>query len=181
MARAYTASVTDHTPDPADLISLRATSQAHHAQLMPHVDRLLTLAEMVGRVECGALHRLYNEEYGFVAGQLVPHMDAVEATLYDRLETLMGPRHTMSPMREEHRIVRELIAELGTYQVHADHCSWDELEGLALRRALYRLHALLKVHLAEEEQYLAVLDRSLTDAEKDVLARLLAHATVGGA
>ena len=54
------------------------------------------------------------------------------------------------------------------------------MEGLALRRALYRLHALLKVHLAEEEQYLAVLDRSLTDAEKDVLARHLEHATAGG-
>jgi hypothetical protein len=159
----------------SDLVSLRVTSQAHHAQLMPHVDRLLTLAEMVGRVECRALHRLYNEEYGFVARKLVPHMDAVEATLYDRLEVIMGPRHTMAPMREEHRIVRELIAEMATYQVHEAQCSWDELEGLALRRSLYRLHALLKVHLAEEEQYLAVLDRSLTDAEKDVLARGLDH------
>jgi hypothetical protein len=55
------------------------------------------------------------------------------------------------------------------------------MEGLELRRALYRLHALLKVHLAEEEQYLAVLDRSLTPAEKDVLARRLDHPTVGQA
>ncbi len=162
-----------------DLVSLRATSQAHHALLMPHVDRLLTLAEMVGRVECSALHRLYNEEYGFVAGQLMPHMDAVEAALYERLEALMGPRHTMAPMREEHRIVRELIGELGAYQVHEDQCTWNEQEGLDLRRALYRLHALLKVHLAEEEQYLAVLDRSLTDAEKDTLARALDHPVLG--
>jgi hypothetical protein len=172
--------VTSDTPGPSDeLVSLRATSQAHHAQLMPHVDRLLTLAEMVGRVECAALHALYNEEYAFVAGQLIPHVDAVEATLYDRLEALMGPRHTMAPMREEHLVVRQLVAEMGTYQVHADQCTWNEMEGLALRRALYRLHALLKVHLAEEEQYLAVLDRSLSDAEKDELARRLDHATAG--
>ncbi len=170
--------MTNDTPDPlADLISLRATSQAHHAELMPHVDRLLTLAEMVGRVECKALHRLYNEEYGFVASTLVPHMAAVEETLYGRLEALMGPRHTMAPMREEHEVVRSLIEELGRFQVHEDRCTWDELEGLALRRALYRLHALLKVHLAEEEQYLAVLDRSLTDADKDALARALDHPT----
>jgi hypothetical protein len=160
------------------LVSLRATSEAHHALLMPHVDRLLTLAEMVGRVECRALHSLYNEEYGFVAGQLIPHIEAVEANLYDRLETLMGPRHTMAPMREEHQIVRSLIAELGAYQVHEDECTWNEMEGLELRRALYRLHALLKVHLAEEEQYLAVLDRNLGDAEKDALARRLDHATI---
>ena len=171
--------MTDDSPQPGELVSLRATSEAHHAQLMPHVDRLLTLAEMVGRVECAALHALYNEEYGFVAAQLIPHIDTVEAVLYERLEVLMGPRHAMAPMREEHETVRHLVAELGTYQVHEDHCTWNEREGLALRRALYRLHALLKVHLAEEEQYLAVLDRSLTDAEKDVLARHLEHATAG--
>jgi hypothetical protein len=168
--------VTSHAGHPGALISLRATSEAHHALLMPHVDRLLTLAEMVGRVECAALHALYNEEYGFVAGQLIPHMDAVEGVLYERLEAMMGPRHTMAPMREEHETVRALVAELGTYQVHEDHCTWNEMEGLALRRALYRLHALLKVHLAEEEQYLAVLDRGLSDAEKDALARRLDHA-----
>jgi hypothetical protein len=35
---------------------------------------------------------------------------------------------------------------------------------------------LLKIHLAEEELYLGVLDRDLTDAEKDALARGLDHA-----
>lgn len=171
----------DRSEPVADLVSLRATGAAHHALLMPHVDRLLTLAEIVGRVECRALHALYNEEYGFVAGQLIPHMDTVEAILYDRLEAIMGPRHTMAPMREEHETVRALIAELGSYQVHEDECTWNELEGLELRRALYRLHALLKVHLAEEEQYLAVLDRTLAAGEKDALARRLDHATVGSA
>ena len=105
----YDARVTADASDPQpELLSLKATSLAHHAELMPHVDRLLTLAEMVGRVECKALHRLYNEEYGFVAGTLVPHMAAVEETLYPSLEALMGPRHTMAPMREEHVIVRGL-------------------------------------------------------------------------
>jgi hypothetical protein len=176
----YHARVTDPAPlaTSHDLASLRATSEAHHALLMPHVDRLLTLAEMVGRVDCAALHALYNEEYAFITGQYLPHQDAVEAVLYGRLEAIMGPRHTMAPMREEHRTVRELVDELGKYRVHADHCTWNEMEGLAVRRALYRLHALLKVHLAEEEQYLAVLDRNLTDAEKDELARSLDHATI---
>lgn len=168
--------MTTNAPDPKpELVSLRATSQTHHAALMPHVDRLLTLAEMVGRVECKALHQLYSEELGFVAGTLVPHMAAVEEALYGRLEALMGPRHTMAPMREEHEIVRGLIDELAQFEAHEDHCTWSEMEGLALRRALYRLHALLKVHLAEEEQYLAVLDRSLGVADKDALARALDH------
>ena len=35
---------------------------------------------------------------------------------------------------------------------------------------------MLKVHLAEEELYLQVLERRLTDGEKAVLARSLDHA-----
>ena len=72
--------------------------------------------------------------------------------------------------------MRQLIEELGGYRQHAERCSWDTTEGLALRRALYRLHSILKVHLAEEELYLAVLDRNLSDEEKDLLARGIYHA-----
>lgn len=69
-----------------------------------------------------------------------------------------------------------LVDELGRYRRHADGCRWSAVEGLALRRALYRLHAILKVHLAEEELYLGVLERNLNDAEKDALARGIDHA-----
>jgi hypothetical protein len=162
--------------DDAAVTSLRSTGEDHHARLMPHVDRLLLLAEAVGHVDCEALHALFDTEYQFVVGQLVPHMDTIEAELYDRLEDLMGGRHTMAPMRQEHATMRALVAELGTYRGHAETCSWSGPEGMALRRALYRLHALLKIHLAEEELYLGVLDRNLTAAERARLVRALDHA-----
>ena len=157
-------------------MSLRTTSDEHHARLVPHVDRLLVLADMIGRVECSALHALFEEEYHFIVGQLVPHMEAIEATLYDRLEQVMGGRHSMAPMRQEHETVSRLVDELGRYRPHVEDCTWSGVEGLALRRTLYRLHALLKVHLAEEELYLSVLDQHLTDEEKDRLAHGLDHA-----
>lgn len=158
------------------MLSLRLTSEEHHARLLPHVDRLLDLADMVGHVDCEATHALFEEEYAFIVGQLVPHMDTIERTLYDRLEQLMGRRHSMAPMRQEHEAMRHLVEELSRYRRHVDGCRWTAVEGLGLRRALYRLHAILKVHLAEEELYLGVLDQNLTDAEKDRLARGLDHA-----
>ena len=158
------------------LVSLRTTSESHHAQLVPHVDRLLTLAEMVGHVDCDKLHAGFETEYRFVSEQLVPHMETIERELYGELERLLGGRHSMEPMREEHRTMLGLVEELGRYRGHVDDCSWSAIEGMALRRALYRLHALLKVHLAEEELYLGVLETHLTDAEKDRLARSLEHA-----
>ncbi len=144
---------------------------------MPHVDRLLVLAEMVGQVDCGAVHSLFEEEYAFIVAQLVPHMEAVEGTLYDRLEDLMGGRHSMEPMRQEHVAMRRLVDDLGRYRRHVEGCRWTTVEGLALRRALYRLHSILKVHLAEEDLYLGVLERNLDEAEKASLARGIDHAS----
>ncbi|TAK02825.1 MAG: hemerythrin domain-containing protein [Chloroflexota bacterium] len=158
------------------MTTLRATSEDHHARLVPHVDRLLTLAEAVGTIDCSALHALFEEEYAFIVGQLVPHMQAIEGTLYGRLEELMEGRHSMAPMRAEHVAMLRLVEELGRYREHAEGCRWSAVEGMALRRALYRLHAILKVHLAEEELYLGVLDRNLSEAEKALLAQGIDHA-----
>jgi hypothetical protein len=82
----------------------------------------------------------------------------------------------MAPMRQEHAAMKRLVEELGRYREHVEGCQWSAVEGLGLRRALYRLHALLKVHLAEEELYLGVLDQNISDEEKDLLARGLDHA-----
>lgn len=169
-------SVEHGAPEEETLVSLRTTTEAHHARLLPHVDRLQTLAEMVGHVECTSLHALFEEEYRFIVGQLVPHMEATERTLYARIEAELAGHHSLAPMREEHRIIGRLVEELGSYRAHASECTWSAVEGMALRRVLYRLHSLLKVHLAEEELYLEVLERGLTDGEKDVLARSLDHA-----
>jgi hypothetical protein len=161
---------------PDALVSLSTATEEHHARLLPHVDRLQALAEMVGRVDCSSLHALFEEEHRFIVGQLVPHMEAVERALYERIESELAGRHSLAPMREEHRTIARLVDELGGYRAHAAECSWSAVEGLALRRVLYRLHSLLKVHLAEEELYVQVLERGLTDREKDVLARSLDHA-----
>jgi hypothetical protein len=88
----------------------------------------------------------------------------------------MGHRHSMALMRQEHVVMGQLIEQLGRYRSHAEQCTWDTVEALALRRALYRLHSILKVHLAEEELYLSVLDQNLTEEEKDALARGISHA-----
>jgi hypothetical protein len=157
--------------------SLRLTSEEHHARMLPHVDRLLDLADMVGHVECSSIHEAFEQEYTFIVTQLVPHIDAIETTLYGRIEQLLDGRRSMAPMRAEHRAVGHLIEELGRYRRHvAAGCSWSAVEGMALRRALYRLHSILKVHLAEEELYLEVLEQNLTDEEKALLARGIDHA-----
>jgi hypothetical protein len=158
------------------MLSLRTTSNDHNARLMPHVDRLRVLAEMIGDVDCEAIHGLFEEEYLVVTRQLVPQMETIETLLYGQLEAVMGGRHSMKPMREEHRAMRALIEELGHYRQHVEGCRLTGVEALGLRRALYRLYSILKVHLAEEELYLGVLEQNLSDEQKDALARGIEHA-----
>jgi len=156
--------------------SLAETSQAHQDQLVQHVERLHALAEMVDADTSFALRAGLEEESRFVEDELVPHMAAIETTLYDRLERLMEGRHSMTPMRHEHDELRRLVGALGVYRELSAAGHLDPVDAMALRRVLYRMHSLLRVHLAEEALYLRVLDENLTDEEKATLARGIDHA-----
>ena len=156
--------------------SLPDTSHEHHELIESHVDRLPELAEMIGRVTPATFSASFQEECSFIVGRLVPHMEAIETTLYDRLEQVMDKRHSMTPMRQEHEKLRGLFASLCEYSELVADESMTEGDEIGLRRVLYRLYAMLKVHLAEEELYLGVLDRTLSAEEKDVLAKGIDHA-----
>jgi len=156
--------------------SLPETSHEHHEEIEPHVDRLPELAEMIGRVTPDVFSASFQQECSFIVGRLVPHMEAIETTLYGRLEQVMDKRHSMAPMRREHEELRGLFASLCQYSELVADERLTEGDQVGLRRVLYRLYAMLKVHLAEEELYLGVLDRNLSAEEKDLLAQGIDHA-----
>jgi len=157
--------------------SLPETNREHNDRIRSHVEQLAVLAAMVGRVDAAELDARFQAECSFVVGQLVPHMAVIEGALYDGLERLMEHRHSMQPMREEHERLRQLIASLCRYGALVADRNLTQADAIGLRRVLYRLYTLLTVHLDEEELYLSVLDRNLTEAEKDALARGIEHAT----
>jgi hypothetical protein len=151
--------------------ALPTVGHQHHAALMPRVDELVKLADELDAPSADLGARL-TDEHRFIVGQLVPHMEQAEATLYPELERLMQNRHSMTQMRREHVELRGMIDELGSLMDH------DLTLGvrLRLRRVLYRMFAILKIHLAEEEAYLGILDHNLTDEEQQALAQAMEHA-----
>lgn len=157
--------------------SLPSVAHQHHDTIQAHVDRLPELAAMLGRAAPAEFAAAFERECHFVTGQLVPHMEAIETALYAELERVMGGRHSMAPMRDEHQLLRDLISSLCRYR--AELLAGDDLaeaDEIGLRRVLYRLFSILKVHLAEEELYLGVLDGALGEPEKERLARAIEHA-----
>jgi hypothetical protein len=144
----------------------------HHDALVPHIDALAQIADKIGKVPVEEIERLVAAEHHFIVGQLVPHMEHAESAVYPQLERLMQNRHSMTPMRSEHQALRGYISELGAALGHTAGFGTQ----MRLRRLLYRMYAMIKIHLAEEEAYIDILERNLSEAETAEIARGLAHA-----
>lgn len=161
------------------MTTLLHVSHEHHERLLPGVAQILETAELVGSVPCEGLQPRVLAARDFVTGLLLPHMEAAERALYPSLASVLSDPQAMAPMAREHAQIRHLCTELG--RICDRHATADTPftpgDGLALRRVLFRLHAILRVHLDEEEHYLNVLRRNLTEAETAELARDLEHAT----
>jgi hypothetical protein len=156
--------------------SLPIVAHQHHDVIHPHVDRLPELAAMLGHSDRAEFAAAFERECRFITGQLVPHMAAIETGLYAELERVMDRRHSMTPMRDEHELLRELLGSLCRYRAALLADDLAEADEIGLRRVLYRLFTILKVHLAEEELYLGVLEGALDDPEKERLALAIEHA-----
>ena len=153
------------------------TGHEHHERISEMLDRLPVLAEMLDESpRPAAFEQDFGSLYRFVSQTLEQHMEAVEASLYPELDRLMQRRHSMLQMRREHEDLKGLIARLGTFSEAIEADALGPAGTIGLRRVLYRLYALLKVHLAEEEEYMHVLERNLSEAEQAELVKGLEHA-----
>ncbi|HET9681812.1 MAG TPA: hemerythrin domain-containing protein [Candidatus Limnocylindrales bacterium] len=153
--------------------ALPIAGRLHHAELSEIIEGLLPLAAELDAPQPGLSVRLV-DAYDRIAGQVVPHMEQAETTLYPQLERLMQNRHSMTPMRREHVQARLLIDELGAMAGR----DLTLATRLRLRRIIYRLYATLKIHLGEEEAYLGVLDHNLSAEEQDELVTAMEHSLV---
>ena len=152
--------------------ALPIAGRLHHAELDEIIDALPPLAAELDSPQPGLSVRLV-DAYDRIADQVVPHMEQAETTLYPQLERLMQNRHSMTPMRREHAQARLLIDELGALVAR----DLTLANRLRLRRILFRLYAMLKIHLGDEEAYLGALDHTLSPAEQNELVRAMGHAT----
>jgi hypothetical protein len=84
-------------------------------------------------------------------------------------------RHSMAPMRREHEEIRKLVAVLGGLTRQLGEGQVTIGRTLGLRRVIFQLYALLKVHLAEEQAYLRIVEHGMDTEAADVMAAAMAH------
>jgi Hemerythrin HHE cation binding domain len=158
--------------------SLPQAAHEHHERLLERVNRIPEMADALLTDKPEAALRSIAGMREFFAGTLLPHMDAAERALYPELERMFQNRHSMAPMRREHDRIRQLVGEFGTLvDQDAGHVSLGRT--LALRRVLFQLYAVLKVHLGEEEAYLRIVERGVPDDIADAVTAALEHPVAG--
>ena len=158
--------------------TLPQVSHEHHERLTRHIDRMPAVGDLIGKVPADELRSRIDEVSEFLDGLLIPHMEAAERALYPELERQLQNRHSMTPMRAEHAEIRRLVSEIGRLRRDLDAGHVSTRQAVALRRVLFNLYAMLKIHLAEEELYLGIITKGAQAGAADAIAAALEHPIV---
>lgn len=145
-----------------------------HAHLLPHIETLRTTADTVGHTSPDVLGTALAGLRRFLADHLIPHAEMEERLLYPAVGRVMGAAESTATMSREHVEIGRLARELGALGETAGEL--DEERQAALRRVLYGLYTLVKVHFAKEEEiYLPLLEKRLPAQEAEALLAELKH------
>jgi len=137
-----------------------------HKELLPHIESLKAAGDAVSELATPDLRGAVDEAYAFLVHHLIPHAQAEDKALYPTVQKVMGAVEATSTMSRDHVEVGRLTAELGELRAQLGAGSLAPGQPNALRRVLYGLYTLVKVHFAKEEEvYLPLLDARLTQGE----------------
>lgn len=144
--------------------------RAEHKELFPHIESLRIAGESIHAHLFSPFIRAEVEKaYNFLTHELIPHAKAEDRALYPVVQKVMGAKEATATMSRDHVEVDHLTVELGELLVKVDGAAITDEQTHAMRRILFGLYTLVKVHFAKEEEvYLPLLDARLT--EKDAAA-----------
>jgi hypothetical protein len=145
-------------PSPAS-VALGQRFRAEHRELVGLLDRVRAVADRIGRLpppmalaEVTAVHR-------FLVERLLPHEEAEDKLLYPLVAELLGGEDPTAPMSRAHAEIAHLTRLLGGVLADLGPAGPEAEDLTDLRRILYGLHAILRLHFAQEEEaYLSLLD-----------------------
>ena len=121
-------------------------------QVSPHV---LAAAVVRGaRVRGAEVRRVHQ----FLAEELLPHEEAEDTALYPAVAAELGGTDPTGAMSRGHVEIAHHLHRLGRLLDQLPDVGPDEDDLMEMRRLLYGLHAILRLHFAQEEQsYLSLV------------------------
>ena len=159
------------------MTSLTQPLREEHQELLPQIEQLRTVADLVGDTPIEMLQHAIDDVYAFLTMHLIPHAQAEDTALYPMVGKVMGAAQATATMSRDHVEVGRLTDELAVVRLEIMSSHRDDRQAKMLRRILYGLYALIKVHFAKEEEiYLPLLEARLTGDEARELFGAMEHA-----
>ncbi len=156
------------TPLEAEDAALAQRFTAEHTALRADIEQVRRVADAVGAVPDEQALAMARSLHRLLVDEIAPHERAEDAVLYPVLARVLGGADPTAPMSRAHVEIAHLIARLGRLLdgVGVEGMNGEGMDGddrLELRRLLYGLHAILRLHNAqEEESYLSLADDAST-------------------
>ncbi|HEV7518103.1 MAG TPA: heavy metal translocating P-type ATPase, partial [Thermoanaerobaculia bacterium] len=144
--------------------------RTEHGLLLPDVDRLRSVADRLDELAPQAAKRELADLRRFLVERLVPHEEKEDATVYPLVARAIGGLDPTAAMSRAHLEIAHLVRLFGRLVDELPPGDQGPLTGddrRDLRRILYGLHAILRLHFAQEdEQYLPLLEDAAPAEER---------------
>lgn len=163
---------------PAALTTLRD----EHRALLPQILALRTTADRIGAMSRAELGEAVGSRVSFLRDHLTPHARAEDEVMYPIVADLIGGAEATATMRRDHVEVMRLADRLQSLRERLSDGVFDDETANDLRRVLYGLFAIVSLHFAKEEEiYLPLLERGMTQPEAEQMFAAMGHAHHQGA
>ena len=131
--------------------------RAEHQEFVPHLQRIRTVADRLETYEPAEAMAELEQIRWFLLERLVQHEKEEEAAVYPVVARLMGGEDPMGTMERAHMEIEHLARVFGHLLSDLPPEGPTPDDFADLRRVLYGLHAILRLHFAQEEEAYAWL------------------------
>jgi heavy metal translocating P-type ATPase len=135
-----------------------ALFRREHRLLLAGVDEIKAVGDRLEWSSPADARRDLEQISAFLIDELLPHEHTEEQQLYPRLATVADGRDPTEPLIAAHREIDRLTALLDRLVADLPPEGPQEGDRQELRRLLYGLHAILRLHFAQEEDLYLGLD-----------------------
>ena len=144
---------------PAGAAELTKRFHDEHEAIRADIDEVRAAAEALGSAEPAAAMDQVRRVHQLLLAEVSPHEEAEERELYPALDRLLGGTDATATMSRAHAEIAHQIRRLGQLLDDIGAGPPDEVDLTDLRALLYGLHAILRLHTAQEdESYLSLGD-----------------------
>jgi heavy metal translocating P-type ATPase len=123
-----------------------------HDQLEPKLDRIRSTADVLDGLDPSEARRTLRDLEALLRDEIIPHETADENEIYPLMSEILPGEDPMATMSRTHREIFHLVDILGRQLDDLAPDGPDSADVKDLRRTLYGLHAILRLHFDQEEE-----------------------------